>query len=164
MPVGGPCNTIRDDNSSLTIPERILNVRSRSLHSPPSSTGQTPSLVYRGRVWANGCSSATQRMQRLFIIVVSQSSVKFGKKCVFLIGTTNFMTNTAEVATSKFLHPLVHDLFSELIFIIYICHTYILSLPLSSAIAMNTTIIYGSTGFYEILWICTNGNRSIVHS
>ena len=65
MPVGGPCNTIRDDNSSLTIPERILNVRSRSLHSPRSSTGQTPSLVYRGRVWANGCSSSTQRMQRL---------------------------------------------------------------------------------------------------
>ena len=65
MPVGGPCNTIRDDNSSLAIPERILNVRSWSLHFPRSSTGQTPSLVYRRRVWANGCSLATQQMQRL---------------------------------------------------------------------------------------------------
>ena len=34
--------------------------------------------------------------------VVSQSSVKFGKKRVFLVGTNNFMTITAEVATSKF--------------------------------------------------------------
>ena len=34
--------------------------------------------------------------------VVSQSSVKFGKKRVFLVGTINFMTITAEVATSKF--------------------------------------------------------------
>ena len=34
--------------------------------------------------------------------VVSQSSVKFGKKRVFLVGTIKFMTITAEVATSKF--------------------------------------------------------------
>ena len=33
--------------------------------------------------------------------VVSQSSVKFGKKRVLLVGATNFMTITAEVATSK---------------------------------------------------------------
>ena len=33
---------------------------------------------------------------------MSQSSVKFGKKRVFLVGTINFMTITAEVATSKF--------------------------------------------------------------
>ena len=29
-------------------------------------------------------------------------TVKFGKKRVFLVGTINFMTITAEVATSKF--------------------------------------------------------------
>ena len=33
---------------------------------------------------------------------MSQSSVKFGKKRVFPVGTINFMTITAEVATSKF--------------------------------------------------------------
>ena len=38
----------------------------------------------------------------LRMAVVSQSSVKFGKKRVFLVGTINFMTITAEVATSKF--------------------------------------------------------------
>ena len=32
----------------------------------------------------------------------SRESVKFGKKRVFLVGTINFMTITAEVATSKF--------------------------------------------------------------
>ena len=34
--------------------------------------------------------------------VVSQSSVKFGKKRVLLVGATAFMTIIAEVATSKF--------------------------------------------------------------
>ena len=38
----------------------------------------------------------------LRMAVVSQSSVKFGKKRVLLVGATNFMTITAEVATSKF--------------------------------------------------------------
>ena len=38
----------------------------------------------------------------LRMAVVSQSSVKFGRERVFLVGTTNFLTNTAEVATSKF--------------------------------------------------------------
>ena len=38
----------------------------------------------------------------LRMAVVSQSSVKFGKKHVLLVGATNFMTITAEVATSKF--------------------------------------------------------------
>ena len=33
---------------------------------------------------------------------MSQSSVEFGKKRVFLVGTINFMTIAAEVATSKF--------------------------------------------------------------
>ena len=37
----------------------------------------------------------------LRMAVVSQSSVKFGKKRVFLVGTINFMTITAEVATFK---------------------------------------------------------------
>ena len=45
-----------------------------------------------------------QRAPRaLRMAVAIQSSVKFGMKRVFLIGTTNFMTNTADVATSKFL-------------------------------------------------------------
>ena len=39
----------------------------------------------------------------LRVAVVSQSSVKFGKKRVLLVGATNFMTITAKVATSKFL-------------------------------------------------------------
>ena len=38
----------------------------------------------------------------LRMAVVSQSSVKFGKKRVFLVGTINFMTITAEDATSRF--------------------------------------------------------------
>ena len=38
----------------------------------------------------------------LRMAVVSQSSVKFGKKRVFLVGTINFMTITTEVAYSKF--------------------------------------------------------------
>ena len=38
----------------------------------------------------------------LRMAVVSQSSVKFGKKRVLLVGATNFMTIIAEVATSKF--------------------------------------------------------------
>ena len=38
----------------------------------------------------------------LRMAVVSQSSVKFGKKRVFLVATINFMTITAKVATSKF--------------------------------------------------------------
>ena len=46
---------------------------------------------------------AEQKVRRaprvLRMAVVSQSSVKFGKK---LVGATNFMTITAEVATSKF--------------------------------------------------------------
>ena len=37
----------------------------------------------------------------LRMAVVSQSSFKFGKKRVFLVGTINCMTITAEVATSK---------------------------------------------------------------
>ena len=37
----------------------------------------------------------------LRMAVVSQSSVKFGKKRVLLVGATNFMTITAEVATSS---------------------------------------------------------------
>ena len=39
----------------------------------------------------------------LRMAVVSQSSVEFGKKRVLLVGATNFMTITAEVATSKLL-------------------------------------------------------------
>ena len=34
MPVGGLCNTIRDDNSSLTIPERILKCQESELAFP----------------------------------------------------------------------------------------------------------------------------------
>ena len=41
----------------------------------------------------------------LRMAVVSQSSVKFGKKRVLLVGATNFMTIAAEVATSKFIIP-----------------------------------------------------------
>ena len=52
------------------------------------------------------CRFAEWKVRRaprvLRMAVVSQSSVKFGKKRVFLVGTINFMTNTAEVATSKF--------------------------------------------------------------
>ena len=51
------------------------------------------------------CRFAEWKVRRaprvLRMAVVSQSSVKFGKKRVFLVGTINFMTNTAEVATSK---------------------------------------------------------------
>ena len=45
----------------------------------------------------------------LRMAVVSQSSVKFGKKRVFLVGTINFMTTgiTAKVATSKFILVVV---------------------------------------------------------
>ena len=54
------------------------------------------------------CRFAEWKVRRaprvLQMAVVSQSSVKFGKKRVFLFGTTNFMTNTTEVATSKFRH------------------------------------------------------------
>ena len=38
----------------------------------------------------------------LRMAVVSQSSVKFGKKRVLLVGETIFMSITTEVATSKF--------------------------------------------------------------
>ena len=38
----------------------------------------------------------------LRVSVVNQSSFKFGKKRVFLVGTINLLTITAEVATSKF--------------------------------------------------------------
>ena len=52
------------------------------------------------------CRFAEWKVRRaprvLRMAVVSQSSVKFGKKRVFLVGTINFMTITAEVATSKF--------------------------------------------------------------
>ena len=52
------------------------------------------------------CRFAEWKVRRashvLRMAVVSQSSVKFGKKSVFLVGTINFMTITAEVATSKF--------------------------------------------------------------
>ena len=52
------------------------------------------------------CRFAEWKVRRaprvLRMAVVSQSSVKFGKKRVFLVGTNNFMTITAEVATSKF--------------------------------------------------------------
>ena len=45
----------------------------------------------------------------LRMAVVSQSSVKFGKKRVLLVGATNFMTITAGVATSKFETRLVRS-------------------------------------------------------
>ena len=51
------------------------------------------------------CRFAEWKVRRaprvLRMAVVSQSSVKFGKKRVFLVGTINFMTIIAEVATSK---------------------------------------------------------------
>ena len=48
----------------------------------------------------------------LRMAVVSQSSVKFGKKRVLLVGATNFMIITAEVATSKFVFIHINiDLF-----------------------------------------------------
>ena len=53
------------------------------------------------------CRFAEWKVRRaprvLRMAVVSQSSVKFGKKRVFLVGTItiNFMTITAEVQTSK---------------------------------------------------------------
>ena len=54
------------------------------------------------------CRFAEWKVRRaprvLRMAVVSQSSVKFGKKRVFLVGTINFMTITAEVATSKFFY------------------------------------------------------------
>ena len=43
----------------------------------------------------------------LRMAVVSKSSVKFGKKRVLLVGATNFMTITAEVATSARSHSSV---------------------------------------------------------
>ena len=44
----------------------------------------------------------------LWMAVVSQSSGMFGKKCVFLVGTINIMTITAEVATFKLPMGLSH--------------------------------------------------------
>ena len=57
------------------------------------------------------CRFAEWKVRRaprvLRMAVVSQSSVKFGKKRVFRVGTINFMTFTAEVATSKFVLSLL---------------------------------------------------------
>ena len=59
------------------------------------------------------CRFAERKVRRaprvLRMAVVSQSSVKFGKKRVFLVGTVNFMTITAEVATSKFVKNTKND-------------------------------------------------------
>ena len=59
------------------------------------------------------CRFAEWKVRRaprvLRMAVVSQSSVKLGKKRVFLVGTINFITITAEVATSKFLIKLLFE-------------------------------------------------------
>ena len=52
------------------------------------------------------CKFAEWKVRRaprvLRMAVVSQPSVKFGKKRMFLVGTINFMTIIVEVAASKF--------------------------------------------------------------
>ena len=53
-------------------------------------------LSCRFAEWKVRCAPRVLRMA-----VVNQSSVRFGKKRVFLVGTINFTTITTEVATSK---------------------------------------------------------------
>ena len=68
--------------------------------------GEFPETLCIEQVVVLSCRFAERKVRRaprvLRMAVVSQSSVKFGKKHVFLVGSINFMTITAEVATSKF--------------------------------------------------------------
>ena len=68
--------------------------------------GEFPETLFIEQEVVLSCRFAEWKVRRaprvLRMAVVSQSSVKFGKKRVFLVGTINFMTITAEVATSKF--------------------------------------------------------------
>ena len=68
--------------------------------------GEFPKTLCSEQGGVLSCRFAERKVRRappvLGMAVGSQSSVKFGKKRVFLFGTTQFMTNTAEVTTSKF--------------------------------------------------------------
>ena len=69
--------------------------------------GVVLSCRFKCRVEGATCSSCAR------MAVVSQSSVKLGKTRVFLVGTINFITSTAEVATSKFVLFLYFIIFKD---------------------------------------------------
>ena len=68
--------------------------------------GECPETLCIEQGVVHYCRFAERKVRRaprvLRMAVASQSSAQFGKKRVFLVGTINFMTVTAEVANSKF--------------------------------------------------------------
>ena len=92
--------------------------------NPPQPTqaqlmrGEFPEALCIEQGVVLSCRFAEWKVRRaprvLWMAVVSQSSVKFGKKRVFLVGTINFMTITAEVATSMFVFSPVFSILQHI--------------------------------------------------